>query len=133
PGGLCRGGVSPVGTRTTCGEGAHHPEGEVRMPRPPHPNPPPKPPRQNGAGKVRSATTDPAMLPALGGALEELARYRRATNFLAAAQLYLQDNFLVEVPLRPEHIKDRLLGHWGTCPGINLVYAHLNRLILRHY
>lgn len=62
--------------------------------------------------------------------LETIARYRRATNYLAAAQVYLKDNVLLEEPLRPEHIKDRLLGHWGTSPGINLVYAHLNRLIL---
>jgi len=60
-----------------------------------------------------------------------VARYRRAVNYLAAAQIYLRDNPLLEEPLRPEHIKDRLLGHWGTSPGINLVYAHLNRLILR--
>jgi xylulose-5-phosphate/fructose-6-phosphate phosphoketolase len=59
----------------------------------------------------------------------EIARYRRAVNFLAAAQVYLQDNCLLDEPLRPEHIKPRLLGHWGTAPGINLVYAHLNRLI----
>jgi xylulose-5-phosphate/fructose-6-phosphate phosphoketolase len=62
--------------------------------------------------------------------LERLERYRRATNYLAAAQIYLKDNCLLEEPLRAEHIKDRLLGHWGTCPGINHVYAHLNRLIL---
>ena len=61
--------------------------------------------------------------------LTPVARYRRATNYLAAAQIYLQDNVLLDEPLRPTHIKDRLLGHWGTCPGINLVYAHLNRLI----
>src|SRR5215469_3190605 len=61
-----------------------------------------------------------------------IARYRRATNYLAGAEIYLKANFLLEEPLRPEHIKDRLLGHWGTCPGINLVYAHLNQLILRH-
>lgn len=61
-----------------------------------------------------------------------IARYRRATNYLAGAQIYLKANFLLEEPLRPEHIKDRLLGHWGTCPGINLIYAHLNQLILRH-
>jgi xylulose-5-phosphate/fructose-6-phosphate phosphoketolase len=60
-----------------------------------------------------------------------LPRYLRTANYLAAAQIYLQDNVLLREPLRPEHIKDRLLGHWGTCPGINLVYAHLNRLILR--
>src|SRR5688572_25208446 len=58
-----------------------------------------------------------------------IARYRRAANFLAAAQVYLQDNCLLDAPLRPEHIKPRLLGHWGTAPGINLIYAHLNRLI----
>ena len=54
----------------------------------------------------------------------------RAANYLAAAQIYLQDNFLLERPLRPEDIKPRLLGHWGTCPGLNFIYAHLNRLIL---
>jgi xylulose-5-phosphate/fructose-6-phosphate phosphoketolase len=64
--------------------------------------------------------------------LEKIARYRRATNYLAAAQIYLKDNFLLEAPLRPEHIKERLLGHWGTSPGINLIYAHLNRLIRRY-
>jgi xylulose-5-phosphate/fructose-6-phosphate phosphoketolase len=57
--------------------------------------------------------------------LAQIARYRRAANFLAAAQVYLQDNCLLEQPLRPEHIKPRLLGHWGTAPGINLIYAHL--------
>ena len=60
-----------------------------------------------------------------------VARYRRAVNYLAAAQIYLLDNPLLEAPLQPEHIKNRLLGHWGTAPGINLVYVHLNRLILR--
>src|SRR5262245_30088420 len=51
--------------------------------------------------------------------LEAIARYCRVTNYLAAAQIYLQDNVLLEQPLTPEHIKDRLLGHWGTSPGIN--------------
>jgi xylulose-5-phosphate/fructose-6-phosphate phosphoketolase len=58
-----------------------------------------------------------------------LDAYWRAANYLGAAQVYLQANFLLEEPLRPEHIKPRLLGHWGTVPGINFVYAHLNRLI----
>ena len=58
-------------------------------------------------------------------------RYRRCVNYLAAAQIYLRANPLLEEPLRPDHIKDRLLGHWGTAPGINLMYLHLNRLILR--
>lgn len=64
-----------------------------------------------------------------GSGLGSVARYRRAANYLAAAQIYLQDNVLLEEPLQPDHVKDRLLGHWGTCPGINFVYAHLNRLI----
>jgi len=64
--------------------------------------------------------------------LEEIARYRRLVNYLAAAQIYLKDNVLLEQPLRPEDIKDRLLGHWGTSPGINLIYAHLNHLITRY-
>lgn len=63
--------------------------------------------------------------------LEAIARFRRLTNYLAAAQIYLKDNVLLKEPLKSEHIKDRLLGHWGTCPGIDLVYAHLNHLILR--
>ncbi len=65
------------------------------------------------------------------GELQAIERYRRAVNYLAAAQIYLKANPLLEEPLRPEHIKDRLLGHWGTAPGINLIYVHLNRLILQ--
>lgn len=65
-------------------------------------------------------------------ALKSLETYQRATDYLAAAQIYLQGNFLLTEPLKPEHIKSRLLGHWGTCPGINLIYAHLNRLIIQH-
>ena len=64
-------------------------------------------------------------------AVAALPRYLRTANYLAGAQIYLQDNVQLREPLRPEHIKDRLLGHWGTCPGINLIYAHLNRVILR--
>src|SRR5918999_19703 len=58
--------------------------------------------------------------------------YWRAVNYLGAAQIYLRDNCLLENPLKAEHIKPRLLGHWGTVPGINFIYAHLNRLIRRH-
>jgi xylulose-5-phosphate/fructose-6-phosphate phosphoketolase len=61
--------------------------------------------------------------------LQSIHRYWQAANYLAAAQLYLQDNPLLKSPLKPEHIKPRLLGHWGTCPGLNLIYVHLNRLI----
>lgn len=62
----------------------------------------------------------------------DLSKFIRAADYLSAIQIYLQDNFLLEEPLRPEHIKERLLGHWGTCPGINFTYAHLNRAIRDH-
>jgi xylulose-5-phosphate/fructose-6-phosphate phosphoketolase len=62
--------------------------------------------------------------------VEALPLYRRATNYIAAAMIYLRDNHMLEEPLKPEHIKHRLLGHWGTVPGLNLMYAGLNRLIL---
>jgi xylulose-5-phosphate/fructose-6-phosphate phosphoketolase len=55
--------------------------------------------------------------------------YWRAANYLSVGQIYLLDNPLLAEPLRPEHIKPRLLGHWGTTPGLNLIYAHLNRVI----
>ena len=55
--------------------------------------------------------------------IEQLDANLRAANYLSAAQLYLRSNALLREPLRPEHIKARLLGHWGTVPGINLVYA----------
>ncbi|HZU18560.1 MAG TPA: phosphoketolase family protein [Candidatus Dormibacteraeota bacterium] len=55
--------------------------------------------------------------------------YWRAANYLSVGQIYLLDNPLLEEPLRPEHVKPRLLGHWGTTPGLNFVYAHLNRVI----
>src|SRR6516162_10593167 len=54
----------------------------------------------------------------------------RAANYLTVGQIYLQSNPLLTEPLRPEHIKPRLLGHWGTSPGLSLLYAHLNRLIV---
>ena len=55
--------------------------------------------------------------------------YFRACNYLSVGQIYLHDNPLLKEPLKPEHIKKRLLGHWGTSPGLNFIYAHLNRLI----
>jgi xylulose-5-phosphate/fructose-6-phosphate phosphoketolase len=63
--------------------------------------------------------------------LDGLLAYWEAANYLTVAQIYLQDNPLLREPLRPEQIKPRLLGHWGTSPGLNLVYAQLNRLIRR--
>jgi xylulose-5-phosphate/fructose-6-phosphate phosphoketolase len=64
--------------------------------------------------------------------LDQLLGWWEAANYLTVAQIYLQDNPLLREPLRPEHIKPRLLGHWGTSPGLNLIYAQLNRLIKRH-
>ena len=63
--------------------------------------------------------------------LRLIDRYWAAANYLTVAQIYLADNALLREPLRAEHIKPRLLGHWGTSPGLSLVYAHLNRLITR--
>src|SRR5690349_410715 len=56
----------------------------------------------------------------------------RAANYLSVGQIYLLDNPLLSEPLEPEHIKPRLLGHWGTTPGLNFIYAHLNRAIRAH-
>ena len=61
--------------------------------------------------------------------LDDLLAFWETANYLTVAQIYLQQNPLLREPLRPEHIKPRLLGHWGTSPGLNLVYAQLNRLI----
>src|SRR5919109_5050361 len=56
-------------------------------------------------------------------------KYWNAANYLTVGQIYFQDNPLLKEPLRPEHIKPRLLGHWGTSPGLSFIYVHLNRLI----
>jgi len=61
--------------------------------------------------------------------LQLINRYWRAANYLSVGQIYLMDNPLLRQPLKPEHIKPRLLGHWGTTPGLNFIYAHLNRVI----
>ncbi len=63
---------------------------------------------------------------------EELRKthaYWRACTYLALGMIYLQDNPLLKEPLKPEHIKNRLLGHWGSSPGLAFIYIHLNRLI----
>jgi xylulose-5-phosphate/fructose-6-phosphate phosphoketolase len=74
-------------------------------------------------------TTTPGLTEA---ELRTLDGYWRAANYLSAGQIYLMANPLLKRPLRPEDIKPRLLGHWGTTPGLNLLYAHLNRVI-RHW
>lgn len=67
--------------------------------------------------------------PVSSALLEKMHAYWRAANYLSVGQIYLQANPLLEVQLTIEHIKPRLLGHWGTTPGLNLIYVHLNRLI----
>ncbi len=64
--------------------------------------------------------------------IESIDAYWRAANFLSVGQIYLLDNPLLKEPLRAEHVKPRLLGHWGTSPGLNFIYAHLNRIIRQH-
>ena len=64
--------------------------------------------------------------------LNQLDAYWRASNYLSACQLYLLDNPLLEEPLREEHLKKTIVGHWGTVPGQNFIYTHLNRVINKH-
>jgi xylulose-5-phosphate/fructose-6-phosphate phosphoketolase len=64
--------------------------------------------------------------------LERINAWWRAANYLSVGQIYLLDNPLLRQPLKPEHIKPRLLGHWGTTPGLNFIYAHLNRIIKQY-
>jgi xylulose-5-phosphate/fructose-6-phosphate phosphoketolase len=74
----------------------------------------------------------PVQEPLGEGELRGIDAYWRATNYLSVGQIYLLANPLMREPLRPEHVKPRLLGHWGTTPGLNFVYAHMNRVIRRH-
>src|SRR5215475_5971844 len=78
--------------------------------------------------EVRMAT---ANLRASSDLLQAVDAYWRAANYLSVGQIYLLDNPLLREPLRVEHIKPRLLGHWGTTPGLNFIYAHMNRVIVR--
>jgi len=64
--------------------------------------------------------------------LSRMDAYWRAANYLSVGQIYLLDNPLLRVPLEAKHVKPRLLGHWGTSPGLNLIYVHCNRLIREH-
>ena len=77
-------------------------------------------------GKARSTVQGTTLS---ADALRKIDAYWRACNYLALGMIYLQDNPLLKEPLKPEHIKNRLLGHWGASPGLAFVYTHLNRLI----
>lgn len=84
---------------------------------------------------LSSPTPSPAPPPCGPLSSDELQRldaYWRAANYLSVGQIYLLDNPLLKAPLSPNHIKPRLLGHWGTTPGLNFIYTHLNRLIRLH-
>lgn len=61
--------------------------------------------------------------------LQAITKFRRAADYIAAAMIFLKDNVLLEREIKADDIKPRLLGHWGTCPGLVLAYAHLNMLI----
>jgi xylulose-5-phosphate/fructose-6-phosphate phosphoketolase len=79
---------------------------------------------------ARSARGEPAgVAPLTADDLRKIDAYWRAANYLSVGQIYLLDNPLLRTPLAREHVKSRLLGHWGTTPGLNFVYAHLNRVI----
>ena len=64
--------------------------------------------------------------------LQKINAYWRAANYLSVGQIYLHENPLLREPLKPEHIKNMLLGHWGTTPGQNFIYVHLNRIIKKY-
>jgi xylulose-5-phosphate/fructose-6-phosphate phosphoketolase len=87
---------------------------------------PPDPTSTPGSAAASAAPTPPLS----AEALQLLERWWRAANYLSVGQIYLLDNPLLHEPLRPEHIKPRLLGHWGTTPGLNFIYAHVNRAIV---
>src|SRR6516165_9429147 len=80
-------------------------------------------------GQARDRQDTALVRPLALSVLDQMQQYWRAANYLTVAQIYLLENPLLREPLRPEHIKPRLLGHWGTSPGLSLIYIHLNRLI----
>ena len=80
----------------------------------------------NGNGYERRAKYIP------GNWFDAIDAFWRAANYLAVGQIYLKSNPLLKTPLTLAHIKPRLLGHWGTTPGLNLLYTHLNRLINKY-
>ncbi|MGC8990627.1 MAG: phosphoketolase, partial [Verrucomicrobiia bacterium] len=77
----------------------------------------------------KTRTTNHTAEPLSAELLRKMDAYWRAANYLSVGQIYLYDNPLLKKPLKREHIKPRLLGHWGTTPGLNFIYVHLNRVI----
>src|SRR5947207_1545800 len=88
------------------------------------------PPTKTEVGRKASEVSKTASAAALSP--EELSKvdaYWRALNYVSVGQIYLLDNPLLKEPLKREHVKPRLLGHWGTSPGLNMLCVHLNRVI----
>jgi xylulose-5-phosphate/fructose-6-phosphate phosphoketolase len=81
---------------------------------------------------TRAARGGAGNTPLQADELRRIDAYWRAANYLSVGQIYLYDNPLLRQPLTKEHIKPRLLGHWGTTPGLNFLYVHLNRVIAKH-
>ena len=79
------------------------------------------------AATPRASASGKGPLPA--GLLTKMDAWWRAANYLSVGQTYLYDNPLLKKPLKAEHVKPRLVGHWGTTPGLNFIYVHLNRII----
>ncbi|MES2461016.1 MAG: phosphoketolase family protein [Armatimonadota bacterium] len=87
---------------------------------------------QGQSQSVVNAAEPGASYPLTAEELRLIDAYWRAANYLSVGQIYLLDNALLRKPLTRAHIKPRLLGHWGTTPGLNFIYAHMNRIIRRH-
>jgi len=83
----------------------------------------------SAAGSVKTVQSPQPLSPE---ELRKVHAYWRAANYISVGQIYLYANPLLREPLRLEHIKPRLLGHWGTTPGLNFIYVHLNRSIKNH-
>ncbi|MGH7107172.1 MAG: phosphoketolase, partial [Acetobacteraceae bacterium] len=78
---------------------------------------------------MSDAKRQPAAAPLSADELTRINQWWNAANYLSVGEIYLLDNPLLRTPLKREHIKPRLLGHWGTTPGLNFIYVHLNRII----
>jgi xylulose-5-phosphate/fructose-6-phosphate phosphoketolase len=81
------------------------------------------------AARPSRRSASPSRGPLSSDELRKIDAYWRASNYLSVGQIYLLDNPLLRIPLKIEHVKPRLLGHWGTTPGLNFIYVHLNRVI----
>src|SRR6266498_976415 len=88
-----------------------------------------RPPMKDTDARSGARTKPSRSEPLSDDDLRLIDAYWRAANYLSVGQIYLLDNPLLAEPLRPEHVKPRLLGHWGTTPGLNFIYVHMNRVI----